>query len=103
MMDKRYQAQMLQDHVLRIQTNPLFGEGDSRLAEAKRHLEQVWLMLDAYRKRPPRRVIVVDGGTVIGKGVVTAMNGEMACVRMEGGETLRLDTNQVDLIEDVEG
>jgi len=99
MMDKKYQALMLQDHIVRIQTNPLFAERDSRLAEAKRHLEQVWLMLDAYRKKPPRWVIVVDGGTVIGKGVVTAMSGEMACVRMDNGEILKVDINQVDLVE----
>ena len=99
-MDNKYQAQMLQDHVLRIQSNDIFKNQDTHLAEAKRHLQQVWLMLDAYRKKPPRRVIVVDGGTVIGRGVVTATSGEMAVVRMENGETLRLDINQVDLIEE---
>ena len=99
-MDNKYQALMLQDHIVRIQTNPLFTDEDARLTEAKRHLQQVWLMLDAYRKKPPRRVIVVDGGTVIGRGVVTATSGEMAVVRMENGETLRLDINQVDLIEE---
>ena len=99
-MDNKYQAQMLQDHVLRIQTNELFAESDGHLAEAKRHLQQVWLMLDAYRKKPVRRVVVVDGGTVLGRGVVTAMSGEVACVRMESGETMRFDTNQVELIEE---
>lgn len=99
-MDNKYQAQMLQDHILRIQSNDIFKDQDTHLAEAKRHLQQVWLMLDAYRKKPPRRVIVVDGGTVIGRGVVTATSGEMAVVRMENGETLRLDINQVDLIEE---
>ena len=69
-MDNKYQAQMLQDHVLRIQSNDIFKNQDTHLAEAKRHLQQVWLMLDAYRKKPPRRVIVVD---VVGR------RGETAC------------------------
>ena len=54
MMDKTYQALMLQDHILRIQTNPLFEEADPHVDEAKRHLQQVWAMLDAYRKKVKR-------------------------------------------------
>ena len=98
-MDNKYQALMLQDHIVRIQTNPLFTDEDARLTEAKRHLQQVWLMLDAYRKKPPRRVIVVEGGTVIGRGVVAHTRGELAYIDLDDGGNIEVDVNQVDLIE----
>ena len=98
-MDNKYQAQMLQDHVLRIQSNDIFKDQDTHLAEAKRHLQQVWLMLDAYRKKPPRRVIVVEGGTVIGRGVVAHTRGELAYIDLDDGGNIEVDVNQVDLIE----
>ena len=46
-----------------------------------------------------KKVIVVDGGTVLGEGAVMRRNGDMAMVLMDCGIKLCVNINRVDLIE----
>ena len=46
-----------------------------------------------------KKVIVVDGGTVLGEGAVMRRNGDMAMVLMDCGIKLCVNIKRVDLIE----
>jgi len=49
-----------------------------------------------------KKVIVVDGGTILGEGAVMRRNGDMAMILMDCGIKLYVNVKRVELIEQEE-